>query len=58
MTDATPNVPNSQTTKAADPVKIATPDLKVFNDELIPIEIMTDLIFEDIGGTECQKCHY
>jgi len=52
MTDATPNVPNSQTTKAADPVKIATPDLKVFNDELIPIEIMTDLIFEDIGGTE------
>jgi hypothetical protein len=52
MTEATPNVPNSQTTKEVDSVKIATPDLKVFSDELIPIEIMTDLIFEDIGGTE------
>jgi hypothetical protein len=34
------------------PVKVATPDLLIFRDEVIPIEIMTDLIFEDIGGQE------
>lgn len=33
-------------------VKIATPDLILFNDEAMSIEIMTDLIFEDIGGYE------
>lgn len=35
-----------------DSVKIATPDLILFNDDVMPIEIMTDLIFEDIGGYE------
>jgi len=33
-------------------VKVATPDLFVFKDEILPIEIMTDLIFENIGGQE------
>ena len=33
-------------------VKIATPDLIIFGDELMNIETMTDLIFEDIGGYE------
>lgn len=33
-------------------VKPATPDLILFNDERVPIEIMTDLIFENIGGQE------
>lgn len=33
-------------------VKIATPDLILFNDDVMSIEIMTDLIFEDIGGYE------
>ena len=33
-------------------VKIATPDLIIFGDELLNIETMTDLIFEDIGGYE------
>lgn len=33
-------------------VKIATPDLIIASDELMSIEIMTDLIFEDIGGYE------
>lgn len=33
-------------------VKIATPDLILFNDEAMSIEIMTDLIFEDMGGYE------
>lgn len=35
-----------------DGVKIATPDLILSNDETMSIEIMTDLIFEDIGGYE------
>ena len=33
-------------------VKIATPDLIIFGDEVLGIETMTDLIFEDIGGYE------
>ncbi len=33
-------------------VKPATTDLILFNDETLPIEIMTDLIFENIGGQE------
>lgn len=33
-------------------VKPATPDIILFNDDMVPIEIMTDLIFENIGGQE------
>jgi len=33
-------------------VKIATPDLIIASDEMMSIEIMTDLIFEEIGGYE------
>lgn len=33
-------------------VKIATPDIILFNDDVVPVEIMTDLIFENIGGQE------
>lgn len=34
------------------PVKTATPDIVLFKDDLVPIETMTDLIFENIGGQE------
>jgi len=34
------------------PVKTAPIDTILFNDDSVPIEIMTDLIFEDIGGQE------
>jgi hypothetical protein len=34
------------------PVKTATPDIVLFDDSALPIEVMTDLIFEDIGGQE------
>lgn len=52
--DSTPNlpkvvVPDNVVVKN---VKPATPDIILFNDESIPIEIMTDLIFENIGGQE------
>lgn len=33
-------------------VKPATPDLILFNEDAIPVEQMTDLIFQDIGGQE------
>ena len=53
MVDATPNIPVASTTQPVVlPVKIATPDLILQPDESTPIEIMTDLIFEDIGGIE------
>ena len=53
MVEATPNLPVPPlTTPPEMPVKVATPDLLIFRDEVLPIEIMTDLIFEDIGGQE------
>lgn len=33
-------------------VKAATPDIILFDDDSLPIEVMTDLIFENIGGQE------
>lgn len=33
-------------------VKTATPDIILFDDGAVPIEVMADLIFEDIGGQE------
>lgn len=36
----------------APPVKTAPIDTVLFNDDEVPIEVMTDLIFEDIGGHE------
>jgi len=34
------------------PVKTATPDIVLFDDSALPIEVITDLIFENIGGQE------
>ena len=50
--NATPNVPVSTPATANNSVKPATPDLIQFNSADIPIEFMTDLLFEDIGGQE------
>lgn len=33
-------------------IKPATPDVILFDEEAVSIEVMTDLIFEDIGGQE------
>lgn len=33
-------------------VKIATPEIILFDDETLPIETLTDILFEDIGGQE------
>ncbi len=48
-----PDQPTSVRVSVNQPsVKIATPDLILFKDEMVPIELMTDLIFENIGGQE------
>ena len=53
QTSATPYVPTqSLPTTPAQKIKVATPDIILFDDSTVPIEVMTDLIFEDIGGQE------
>jgi len=52
MVEANPNVP-TVTTSSSDPGgKITTKDIMMYNDESTPIEVMSDLIFENIGGQE------
>jgi hypothetical protein len=36
----------------AQQIKVATPDIILFDDGAVPDEVMADLIFEDIGGQE------
>lgn len=53
-TNSTPNLPSpspSPNTNKPD-IKSATPDIILFDDESVSIEVMTDLIFENIGGQE------
>lgn len=56
MVNATPDIPlENRISPARAAVKIATPDLMITNNESVnisQIEIMTELIFEDIGGQE------
>ena len=49
---ATAGIPNPVKSNTSDSVKVATPDLLIFGEQAVAIEIMTDLIFEDIGGFE------
>jgi hypothetical protein len=50
--DATAALPKAIIPLDNTSVKVATPDLILFDDESITIENMTDLVFEDIGGYE------
>lgn len=52
MTDAVPNLPTSTPSTASEGVLAASKDIFIITDESLPIEVMTDLIFEDIGGQE------
>ena len=55
MVSATPNTPSSASVSnllPKSPTKTAPIDTVLFNDDSMSIEIMTDLIFEDIGGQE------
>lgn len=52
---ATPDIPDIQITQGSSSrsaVRVATPDLIFFNESAIPVDVMTDLLFEDIGGQE------
>jgi len=51
---ATPITPVSAITYTppAPPVKTATPDIVLFDDESVSVEVMENLLFENIGGQE------
>ena len=49
---AVANIPNAVKTDNSNSVKIATPDLILQDQEVMSSDIMTDLIFENIGGHE------
>jgi hypothetical protein len=50
----TPNIPSytPAPTPPPPPIKTAAPDIILFDNESVPIEVMSDLIFENIGGQE------
>jgi hypothetical protein len=51
--DAVPYTPPATASSSPKPdTKPATPDLIMITDEAFPVELITDLLFEDIGGTE------
>jgi hypothetical protein len=52
MVSANPNIPQIVPSSSSSGVKIPTTDIILYNDESTPIEVMTDLIFENIGGQE------
>lgn len=56
MTSPTPDTPknfnNMIPSNNVNLVKTATPDIVLFDDELLSIDLMSDLIFENIGGQE------
>jgi hypothetical protein len=52
MVDANPNVPTVVPSSSSSGVKIPTTDIILYNDESTPVEVMSDLIFENIGGQE------
>jgi hypothetical protein len=51
---STPEIPETIRNSAVidSSIKVATPDLILFNEEGIPVEMITDLLFERIGGQE------
>jgi hypothetical protein len=51
-TNSTAALPEANVKADTTSIKIATPDLIISGDELLSVETMTDLIFENIGGYE------
>lgn len=50
--DATPYTPPSSPAAPKPDTKPATPDLIMTVDEAYPVELIADLLYEDVGGTE------
>lgn len=46
------NIGNMVASSYVNPVKSSEIDAVLFNDDTVPVEIMTDLLFENIGGQE------
>jgi hypothetical protein len=49
--NSVPEVPATQYTPTKN-IKAATPDVIVFDSETLPVDVMTEILFEDIGGQE------
>jgi hypothetical protein len=52
VVNSTPNIPTPKPAEESKSIKPATPDLIKFNDSDLPIEFITDLLFENVGGQE------
>jgi hypothetical protein len=52
MVSAVPNTPENKVSVRGSEAKIATPEIILLDNSSLPIEVLTDLIFEDIGGQE------
>lgn len=52
MVDSTPAIPQSSSSSSNSGVRVASPDIILINNESLPVELMTNLIFENIGGRE------
>jgi hypothetical protein len=52
VVEANPNIPTVIPSTSSSGIKIPTTDIILYNDESTPIEVMSDLIFENIGGQE------
>jgi hypothetical protein len=52
MVNPVPELPKIVPSNSQEGIKIATPDIILFDEDSVPIEVMTDLIFENIGGQE------
>jgi len=47
-----PDIQMTQTSSSRSAVKVATPDLIIFNESAIPVDVIADLLFEEVGGQE------
>jgi hypothetical protein len=52
IVDPTPPTPPPPPALPVNPIKTATPQYIVFNDDEVPVDAMVDLLFENIGGQE------
>ena len=52
MVNPTPMIPESYSSTADAGIRVASPDIVLISNESLPIDLMTNLIFENIGGRE------
>lgn len=52
MTNSQPNLPSPSSSTSSGGVRVATPDIVLISNEALPVELLTNLIFENIGGRE------